>query len=531
MWITAGSTNVSAYVYFVDDVSGTATGEATTGLLFSDIETGGSASYCRQGAIRTDFTLQTLASASAAHADGGFILVDDTNMPGLYRVDLPDAALVAGADFVTIHMVAAGAKNTLMRPLLIMLPDVDLGDTVRAGLTALPNAAANAAGGLAISTAGALDIDATDANVSSILTDTGTTLPGLLPTALVGGKMASAVHANYDDGAIWIDTTASNTNTTDYVDGVATNPVSTIAAANTIATSTGLNRFRVAPGSTITFGAAQNGQVFIGEAWTLALGGQQIVGSSFEGATVSGVAAGTGTTQIYTRCLMGATSHIKGTHLLECGITGTQTIVEAGDFFVDRCHSGVAGSSTPIWDFGGALNSSDLNFRNYSGGIEVANMGAGSGSYNMSLEGRGQVILAASCSATSNLSIRGPFSVTDNAGGAVTVTEDARFNTTNTVNSNMVSISGDATAADNLEESTTGIIATSVNDGSATTTAFVIAYTEATDDHFNGRIITFTSGALKGQSTDITDYTGSSNTVTVTALTEAPANGVFFVIT
>ena len=157
--ITAGATNVTLYVYFVDDDGGTAPGEPTTGLLFSDIETGGSASYVRQGAARTDVTLKTLASASTAHDDGGFILVDDTNMPGLYRVDIPDAAFAAGADFVIIHMVAAGANNSITRPLLVMLPDVDFGDTVRAGLTALPNAAADAAGGLPISDAGGLDLD------------------------------------------------------------------------------------------------------------------------------------------------------------------------------------------------------------------------------------------------------------------------------------------------------------------------------------------------------------------------------------
>jgi hypothetical protein len=49
---------------------------------------------------------------------------------------------------------------------------VDFDDGVRAGLTALPNAAADAAGGLAISDAGGLDLDTTDSNVSAILTDT-----------------------------------------------------------------------------------------------------------------------------------------------------------------------------------------------------------------------------------------------------------------------------------------------------------------------------------------------------------------------
>ena len=93
MIVTAGSTNVSVYFYIVQDASGTSPGEPVTGLLFSDIETGGSASYVRQGADRTDLTLVTLASASAAHTDGGFIEVDATNMPGLYRCDFPDDSI------------------------------------------------------------------------------------------------------------------------------------------------------------------------------------------------------------------------------------------------------------------------------------------------------------------------------------------------------------------------------------------------------------------------------------------------------
>lgn len=119
MIITAGSVNVSVPIYFVDDVSGTNTGEPTAGLLFSDIQTGGAGSYIRQGAARTAITLITLASASAAHADGGFILVDDTNTPGLYRLDVPDAAFATGVDQVVIYLKAVAGKNTVMRPLLI----------------------------------------------------------------------------------------------------------------------------------------------------------------------------------------------------------------------------------------------------------------------------------------------------------------------------------------------------------------------------------------------------------------------------
>jgi hypothetical protein len=118
--IEAGKLNVTVPVYFVDDVSGTATGEPTTGLLFSDIETGGSASYQRQGLARVDFALVTVAVAGT-HTDGGFIQIDATNMPGLYRLDVPDLAFATGVDFVIIQLVAAGGNDTLMRPIIVDL--------------------------------------------------------------------------------------------------------------------------------------------------------------------------------------------------------------------------------------------------------------------------------------------------------------------------------------------------------------------------------------------------------------------------
>lgn len=173
MIVTAGSANISVYYYIVQDASATSPGEPVTGLLFSDIETGGSASFVRQGAARVDLTLITLASASATHADGGFILVDDTNMPGLYRCDYPDAAFVTGVDQVMLQIVVASAKNAVASPIFVEITDVDLRDSVRAGLTALPSAAADAAGGLPISDAGGLALDSRlDADISSRLAPT-----------------------------------------------------------------------------------------------------------------------------------------------------------------------------------------------------------------------------------------------------------------------------------------------------------------------------------------------------------------------
>jgi hypothetical protein len=99
------------------------------------------------------------------------------------------------------------------------------------------------------------------------------------------------------------------------------------------------------------------------------------------------------------------------------------------------------------------------------------------------------------------------------------------------IKADMLAISGDTGAADRLEGLMDGVILAQVNDASATTTGFIAdGFTEATNDHFNGRLITFVSGALNGQQTAITDYVGATQTFTVTALTEAPANDDFFVI-
>ncbi len=56
--------------------------------------------------------------------------------------------------------------------------------------------------------------------------------------------------------------------------------------------------------------------------------------------------------------------------------------------------------------------------------------------------------------------------------------------------------------------------------------------TEATADHYKGRVVIFTSGVLSGQATDITAYVavGGIGQFTVTAMTEAPANDDTFVM-
>jgi hypothetical protein len=96
-------------------------------------------------------------------------------------------------------------------------------------------------------------------------------------------------------------------------------------------------------------------------------------------------------------------------------------------------------------------------------------------------------------------------------------------------------LDGSATAMDNLAASALGIVrGTSDNTGFTATSTIMEAsdITEATADHYNGRVIVFTSGALAGQATLITDYAlnGGRGRFTYSTLTEAVPNGTTFVI-
>ena len=77
------------------------------------------------------------------------------------------------------------------------------------------------------------------------------------------------------------------------------------------------------------------------------------------------------------------------------------------------------------------------------------------------------------------------------------------------------------------------LVDTATNTHTPTVTEFQSdTITEATADHYNGRIVYFTSGVLSGQATDITDYAavGGIGQFTVTAMTEAPSNNDDFII-
>lgn len=95
--IKAGSTSVSIDVLIRKAADST----EVTGLVFNTA--GNVASYHRQGAARAAIALVT-QTVAGAYSSGGFVEIDATNQPGLYRLDIPDAALATGVDYVTITL-------------------------------------------------------------------------------------------------------------------------------------------------------------------------------------------------------------------------------------------------------------------------------------------------------------------------------------------------------------------------------------------------------------------------------------------
>ena len=296
----------------------------------------------------------------------------------------------------------------------------------------------------------------------------------------------SAASSSYENGAIWIDDSVTNTGTIPGIDGVATNPVSTWAAALTLSASTNLNKFQIANGTAITLTADSSNFALFGEEWTLALGGQVISNMYVEHASVSGSAIGTSYRFIRCKIALAVAVSLEAGGMKECAVGDAGISLAAGTYLWDGCFSGVAGTGTPSVDFGAAVGNTNFNMRHYSGGIEIENMGQ-AGTDNMSLEGFGQYVLNANC-AGGTLAVRGAFQKTDNS-GLVTIVDEANIYSS-------VIEAGRAQAA--------------------TANTITLASTaSATDGAYDPAMIIITGGTGDGQCRLILEYTGASKVAVV----------------
>ncbi len=113
--IPRGSTSQMIEVPIFD--SSSSVGALLTGLVYNS--SGLSAYYDRQNAAGAATAISLVNMTKGTWTSGGFVAVDATNMPGVYQLGLPDAALAdaAGVNFVTVHL--KGAAN--MVPVVIVI--------------------------------------------------------------------------------------------------------------------------------------------------------------------------------------------------------------------------------------------------------------------------------------------------------------------------------------------------------------------------------------------------------------------------
>jgi len=96
--IAPGSTSQSIELYL-----------GATGLAFNT--SGLAATFNRTRSLAVPITLVSLSLMTDGWVSGGFKEVNASTMPGVYRLDLPNAAIAAGADDVTVVVKGAAGTN------------------------------------------------------------------------------------------------------------------------------------------------------------------------------------------------------------------------------------------------------------------------------------------------------------------------------------------------------------------------------------------------------------------------------------
>jgi hypothetical protein len=106
--IQAGATSQSVNIFAQN--SSSTTGGGLTGLVYNTSGLVAYYTFAGANATAVSITLATLATVTTAWSSGGFKEIQATNMPGLYRFDIPNAALAASSG-QSVTIMFTGAAN------------------------------------------------------------------------------------------------------------------------------------------------------------------------------------------------------------------------------------------------------------------------------------------------------------------------------------------------------------------------------------------------------------------------------------
>jgi hypothetical protein len=405
-------------------------------------------------------------------------------------------AAVTGAGGWYDYTVATGDVNTvgevvfvvqdssLCLPVLVRAQVVE--ETVFDALFA-----ASAAGFASISA-----LATVDANVDAILVDTSTTLDGKINT----------IDTNVD--SILVDTAttipAQITALNDF--NPATDAVANVTLVATTTTNTDMRGTDSANTTTPPTSAAISDAV-----WDELLSGHAVSGSTGEALSSAGTAGDPWTTALPGAYGAGTAGNIIGNNI-DAPISTVDTNVDAilADTNELQVNQGEWATATSVGLDTGAITSSVVAAN------ALNNSSFTTGFYN-SINAEVDTALA---------DYDGP----TNAEMVARTLPSASYFDSSTDTVDVGAISGNTEAAADLAASASTIVRATAATGTLSTTQMTSNLSESTDDHYNGRIIIWTSGVLKDQATNITDYAGTAGTLTFTATTEAPSNGDTFVI-
>jgi hypothetical protein len=159
--IKKGATDQSVYLEVLDSTS--TVGARKTGLAFNS--SGIKAYYARNGAAAVQIEVAgalVTQTVAGAHTDAGFVEVHATNMPGVYRLDLPDAAVASGAESVVVSLYGVTGMAQVSTEIQLVDPAADIldaaagvetGYTLRQAMRLMLAALAGKASGLGTTTA------------------------------------------------------------------------------------------------------------------------------------------------------------------------------------------------------------------------------------------------------------------------------------------------------------------------------------------------------------------------------------------
>ena len=220
-------------------------------------------------------------------------------------------------------------------------------------------------------------------------------------------------------GSIWIDTVNGAAGTTIGTHGTPTNPVSNIADALTLATALGVRRYSFLGASVVVLASDYIGWEFVGVAagTRIDLGTRDVSDTKFFHLKLIGVQGGIGK-MICFQCRLAGPNNLR-ISASDCLITNDISFANGNSFF-HNCSAGADLSFPPSLTFDNAATTF-VAFRNYSGDLELEDMGA---NHEFSYDcPAGRLIINASCTGGTVVR-RGAHNLVDNSGGAVTLSDE-----------------------------------------------------------------------------------------------------------